>query len=176
MVRRYDPPRVYVAATTVEVVFNLTRLHNATYNDGMEFKMVMRRKGETNETTWTSYGMDKSGIHFMIPPKFMNDSETYPKGFYDGALMYDECTVSEFELVKAPGMYVRSAKAIDDDCTDTGWVEPVMCTCDPNCKCYETGHGCNCGCNVHDGCSTCVEDYRVVAANIKDGYVDYDNY
>ena len=174
MVRRYDPPRLYVAATTVEIVFDLDRLHNVAHTDGMEFKMVMR-KGD-RETTWTSYAMSKSKIHFMIPPKFMSDPDAYPKGFYDGALMYDECTLSEFELIKAPGMYVTSAKAIEDDCVNTGWVEPVICTCDPNCKCYETGQGCDCGCNVHDGCNTCVEDHRILTTCVKDGYVDYDNY
>lgn len=157
--------RLTVGSKTKEIVINLERDSGSGFDfdhDELKLHVKRRQKGYQITKQWLAYAIDSGGIHFQIPDDFLSLA---PKGFYDAKLMFGDCEVADIEIIKAPSVYVKNAKAKTTDCKKTEWVEP----CDPptNCECKED---CNCFLPSGGTCSGRPNKKQINKLNLNSGY------
>lgn len=166
MVDKYRNKRLYIDPKSSEIAVNIGRSYNTSTLSSDVVKIIFTRRSDVNavESEWTSYAVTSNGFHhFNIPSEFLSDVDNFPRGFYDGKVYIDECYIGDVELVKAPGRYVNESHVINNDCTNTGWVEP---TCDDDQPCNTcTEHGV-------EGCSQCFNTVYLNTFNNDKGYVE----
>ena len=65
------------------------------------------------------FASDGSAYHFPIEGEFFTNPEKFPKGFYLGDVVIEDCVVDTIEIVKSPGVWVGEAITTTDPCFDT---------------------------------------------------------
>ena len=178
---KYANPRIYIGPQTVEVVINLGRSYNTSLSvtkPDVRIEFQQRACGDKKVSEWLSYIVDgNANARFAIPSEFLTEIEDFPRGFYDGKVYIGECHISDVELVKAPGYYVKSARTVDS-CFETEWVEPgcqednsldCICNCNGN-----ISENCSCIYKVKDNCPTCYNEVYVTQIELLDGYAPPD--
>lgn len=130
--------RIYLGPQTAEIVLHIHRNPYAGLyeNLGVELRIRRHRCAPVDKcgrrlpmatATLKPYASDKAAYHFAIEGEFFTDVEKFPKGFYIGDLVIDDCVVDSFEIVKAPGVWVGEAISTKGKCFETGVFKDQLC-------------------------------------------------
>lgn len=130
--------RIYLGPKTGEIVLHIHRNPFAGLYDNLNVTLKIRRhrcpeRDECGvelpraEVELKPYASDKAAYHFPIEGEFFTDPEKFPKGFYIGELLIDDCLVDVFEIVKAPGVWVGEAIATTGLCFETKVFKDDLC-------------------------------------------------
>lgn len=145
---RYRVPRLTIGPKTTELILDIGRTLNVDDEfESVELHITRRKCGEKPTYIFKSYATCGTEVHFQIPKEFMQAE--IDRGFYDVEVYVDDCPVTSMELIKAPSRYIKSGKAVENDCAESDWVEP---------PCEDETDECNkCGglTTVPSGCPTC---------------------
>lgn len=178
---RHANPRFYVGPNTNEIIVSIGRAYNVALSNNvgaLQIKFNKRSVSSPVESVWVSYTVINGIAKFEIPDEFRTNIQDFPKGFYDGRVMIDDCEIGSVELIKAPGHYLSNPDSIEDKCHgDDDWVEPE-CTdyqyksfskCSCNCN-GDPSNPCSCIYKVKNNCPTCYN--QVTVANLG-SLIDY---
>lgn len=130
--------RIYLGPKTGEIVLHIHRNPFAGLYDNLNVTLKIRRhrcpeRDECGveipraEAELKPYASDKAAYHFLIEGEFFTNPEKFPKGFYIGELLIDDCVVDVFEIVKAPGVWVGEAIATTGLCFETKVFKDDLC-------------------------------------------------
>lgn len=130
--------RIYLGPQTGEIVIHIHRNPHAGLYDNLAVVLKIRRNRcapvdkcgrrlPMAEAELRPYASDKATYFFPIEGEFFTDVEKFPKGFYIGDLMIDDCVVDSFEIVKAPGVWVGEAIATTGKCFETKVFKDQLC-------------------------------------------------
>ena len=167
---RYVKPRVYIEPNNTELILELGRIHGTRFAlDNACIVLHVRRRTckDSKDFRWVAYEVDANGsAHFEIPEEFLTEAGS---GFYDARLFIErtttkelancvtvekeeKCLIDEMAIIKATGMFIKTAATANNNCEKTKWVEPI---CDEKekkpCKCGDRKCGGGCPhCLNHD--------------------------
>jgi hypothetical protein len=178
-VRRHANPRLYLGPKTNEIILGVGRIYGlgVSLDSACVMLHVKQRTRKCDEpvSEWTAYAVDQMNqVKIQIPGEFLQNAK---RGFYDAKLVFQDCTIAEIEIVKAPSVGISCATTSDAE--STCWQEPV-CEEEPeptcSCACYGQKSDCSCD-SMLATCLVCSKNECVVKLNIDPEYsgINYAN-
>lgn len=129
-VYRHRRERIYLGPDTGEIILHLHRNYEAGLREGLNVVLKIRRHrcvtkdkcgniiDDVPEAELRPYAFEKDAYHFPIEGEFFTDATKFPKGFYIGSVMIDDCVVDTIEIVRSPGVWVGEALGTTGRCLD----------------------------------------------------------
>ena len=126
---RHRRERIYVGPHSSEIVLNLRRPYGAgLYNElDVTLKVHRKRCGDQPVAEIKPYASDKTTYFFSVSGEFFTDSVKFPKGFYIGDVVIDDCVVDTIEIIKSPGIYAAQAKTTNGACFEVKSYKDTYC-------------------------------------------------
>lgn len=126
---RHRKERIYVGPHTAELVVNLRRPYGAGLYNELEvtLKVHRHRCGDQAIAEIKPYASDKTSYFFPVTGEFFTDATKFPRGFYIGDVVIDNCVVDTIEIVKSPGIYAAQALTTTGTCFETKTYKDVYC-------------------------------------------------
>ena len=118
LMHRHRKERVFIGPKSAEIVVNLRRPHGAGFYEDADVTLRIRRHrcGEQPVAELKPYAVDKTSFLFPIEGEFFTDVAKFPKGFYIGEIVIENCVTDTIEIVKSPGVYAAQALTTRDAC------------------------------------------------------------
>lgn len=123
--------RIHLGPKSTEIIVHLHRNYQAGLRDKLDVVLKISRHRcpekdkcgnvvvEIPVAELRPFASDGSAYHFPIEGEFFTNPEKFPKGFYLGDVVIEDCVVDTIEIVKSPGVWVGEAITTTDPCFDT---------------------------------------------------------
>ena len=129
LMHKHRKERIFIGPRSAEIIVNLRRPHGAGFYEdtNVSLRIHRHRCGEQPVAELKPYAVDKTSFFFPIDGEFFTDTEKFPKGFYIGDVVIDDCVVDTIEIVKSPGIYAAQALTTRDMCFERKVYKDTFC-------------------------------------------------